>query len=136
MSLLETLIVTGGVLHFGLLIAGALVPVVLDWRRELAPLSRFSRQLVWVHGGFIVAVIVGFGLLSLLFASQLAAGSSMARAICGFIALFWLARLVIELVLFDPRPYFKHWTLKAGERTLRCVFAYHALVYGWALLGW
>ena len=132
MTLLENLILVGGVLHFGLLIGGALLPFALDWQRDLAKLSLFTRQVVWVHGSFIVLLIIGLGLLSVVFAPDLASGTPLARSICGFIALFWLARLSLQFFLFDPRPYFTRWYLALGDRGLTCVFAYHAAVYGWA----
>ena len=50
---LEILIRLGGMMQLGILIASALVPRVLDWRRELAGLATLTRQLVWVHGLFI-----------------------------------------------------------------------------------
>ena len=37
---LELLIFTGGVLHFGILLASAMVPKVLDWKASLAKLDR------------------------------------------------------------------------------------------------
>jgi hypothetical protein len=40
------LILIGGVLHFGILLASALTPRVLDWRRELTKLEPLTRQLV------------------------------------------------------------------------------------------
>ncbi len=66
---LELLIFIGGILHFGILLASALLPKVLDWKASLGKLDGLSRQLVWVHGVFIVLVIIGFGLLSLVFPS-------------------------------------------------------------------
>src|SRR5437588_4021359 len=36
---LQSLLLCAGICHFGILIASALVPRVLDWRRELAPLA-------------------------------------------------------------------------------------------------
>lgn len=46
---LEQLIFIGGILHFGILIASALVPQVLDWKASLAKLDGLLRQLIWVH---------------------------------------------------------------------------------------
>ena len=94
------LIASGGVCHFGILIASALVPKVLDWRTQLGLLSPLCRHVVWTHGVFIVLVIVGFGALSLGLASELAAGTLLARSLCAFIGIFWLARLMIQLFLF------------------------------------
>ena len=61
---LSTLIFVGGILHFGILIASAMVPSALDWKASLSRLDPLFRQLVWVHGVFIVLVIIGFGLLA------------------------------------------------------------------------
>jgi hypothetical protein len=43
---LDVLIRIGGVLHLGILIASALVPGALEWKRELEKLRPLSRQLV------------------------------------------------------------------------------------------
>src|SRR6476620_8793477 len=98
---LERLIFLGGILHFGILIASALVPQVPDWKAALRQLDGLTRQLVWVHGAFIVLVIIGFGLISILFAHELASGTPLARGVCCFIALFWIARLAVQFFVFD-----------------------------------
>jgi len=134
MLTLTTLLRIGGALHFGILIASALVPQVLDWRKSLASLDKLLRQLIWVHGIFIVLVIIGFGVLSLLNAGALASGSLLARSVCGFISFFWLARLVIQCFVFDATPVIKSAWLKLGYHALTAVFTYMAVVYGLAAL--
>ena len=131
---LETLMLFGGVCHFGILFASALVPRVLDWRGELQKLSPLSRHLIWTHGAFIVLTIVGFGAVSVANARELAAGSGLARSFCGFVAAFWLARLAIQLFLFDPKPYLTRTVLKVGYHALTAVFVYLSAVFGWAAL--
>lgn len=132
---LPLLILIGGVLHFGILIASACVPQVLDWKRELAKLDPLSRELVWVHGAFIVLVIIGFGAVSVALPGELAAGSLLARCVCGFIALFWTARLGVQLFVFDARPHLKSAFLRLGYSGLTAVFLYHAVVYSVAAIG-
>ena len=129
---LELLIFIGGILHFGILLASAMVPKVLDWKASLDQLDGLSRQLVWVHGAFIVLVIIGFGLLSIIFAADLVTGAPLARGMCLFIALFWAARLIVQLVVFDAKPYLKTAFLKAGYHGLTLVFMYHTVVYALA----
>jgi hypothetical protein len=51
---LRWLILIGGLLHFGILRASALTPKVLNWRASLQQVDALSRQLIWVHGVFIV----------------------------------------------------------------------------------
>src|SRR5688572_12499270 len=118
---LELLIFIGGILHFGILLASAMVPRVLDWKASLATLDGLSRQLIWVHGAFIVLVIVAFGVLSILFAGDLAGGSPLARAVCLFIGLFWTARLAVQFFVFDARPYLKSPLLATGYHALTLV---------------
>ena len=132
---LTTLLLLGGVCHFGILTASALVPRVLAWRDELRKLQPLCRHLVWTHGVFIVGVIVGFGAISVLAATDLASGSRLARLVCGFIATFWLARLAIQLFLFDARPFLTSAWLKLGYHGLTAVFTYLGAVYAWAAIG-
>ena len=131
---LELLIFIGGILHFGILLASAMVPKVLDWKASLDKLDGLSRQLVWVHGAFIVLVIIGFGLLSVFFAGDLVTGTPLARGVCLFIALFWAARLIVQFFVFDAKPYLKTALLRAGYHGLTLVFMYHAIVYSLAAL--
>lgn len=132
---LQSLIVISGVLHFGTLLASAAVPQVLDWRRELGKLDRLSRQLIWVHGLFIVLVIIGFGTLTFFWPAELASHTPLARAVCGFIALFWGARLGIQFFVFDAKPYLKNWLVRIGYNGLTMVFIYQTAVMSWAAGG-
>jgi hypothetical protein len=131
---LERLIFFGGILHFGILLASAMVPRVLDWKRTLGKLDRLSQQVVWVHGAFIVLVIIGLGLLSVLFPGELAAGTPLARGVCLFIGLFWGARLILQLFVMDAKMYLTRAFLRVGYHGLTAVFAYHAVVYSLAAI--
>lgn len=129
---LDTLIRIGGVMHFSLLIASSLIPSTLRLREELARLEAMTRQLIWVHAGYIVMIIAAFGLLSLFYAGELASGIVLARCICGFIAFFWLVRLVIQFFIFDAKPHLKNWFLTAGYHCLTVIFVCLVLIYGTA----
>jgi hypothetical protein len=132
---LPSLIFVSGILHFGTLLASAAVPQVLDWKGELRKLDGLSRQLIWVHGLFIVLTIIGFGTLTITFSGDLAAGTPLARALCGFIAFFWSARLFIQFFVFDARPFLKSTFLKVGYHCLTLVFIYQVVVLSWAAVG-
>jgi hypothetical protein len=131
---LTSLIFVSGILHFGTLIASAAVPQVLDWKGELRKLDGLSRQLIWVHGLFIVLTIIGFGMLTIWFPAELASRSPLARGVCLFIGLFWLARLFIQFFIFDATPFLKTTFLKVGYHGLTLVFIYQSVVLCWAAL--
>ena len=95
----------------------------------MAAMKKFSRKIIWVHGAFIVLILISFGTLSVTMAPTLAAGTPLARALCGVIAIFWLLRLAVQLTFFDARPHLTTWFYKLGYHTLTVVFAYLATVY-------
>ncbi len=122
---LENLLLLAGLGHFAILSASALVPRVLDWKTALKPLPPFLRTLFWVYGVFIVLTIIGLGTLTLLNAAAMAAGDPVARSLAAFIAVFWGARLLVQLFVFDARPFLTNAWLKLG---------YHALTLGFVAL--
>lgn len=134
MNSLAAFLFFGGILHFGTLLAGGLVPKVLDFRGQLREASPLFRQLVWVYAIYIFLTIIGFGLVSVLFAESLATGQPLARAVCGFIALFWGIRLLIQLFVYDAKPYLSGLPLQLGYHGLTVVFCYHVAVYSVAAL--
>ena len=131
----ENLLMLAGIGHFGILTASALTPYVLDWKTVLKPLTPFLRNLFWVYGGFIVLVIVGMGVLTLMNLKAMANGDPIARSIAGFIAIFWFARLLIQIFIFDVKAYLKNIWLKMGYHTLTAAFVYFTLLYGAIALG-
>jgi hypothetical protein len=133
-DVLARLLFAAGVAQLGVLVASALVPFRLNWRKELSSLSRLHRQMYWVYGGYVVMSIVAFALISILNARELASGSGLARGLCGYIAVFWGVRVVLQGV-FDVKEHLTAWWLKAGYFILTVLFASFTLVYGWAALG-
>ena len=128
------LIFAAGVLHFGVLVASALVPQVLDWRRDLAAVAPLTRRLVWVYGGYVVGTIVFFGLLATMLPSVLASGTPLARAVCAFIALFWTVRLTLQYRVLYARELLRGFLLTTGYHGLTLVFVFFAVVFWSAAL--
>ncbi len=117
--------------HFGILIASFSVPKVFDWGSHLALLPLFLRRLFWVYGAFIVLTIVAFGVLTLLHAPAMLAGEAVARSLCAFIACFWLVRLLVQWLVFDPKGFLVNRWLVFGYHALNPIFLYFIGIYGW-----
>ena len=128
---MKTLVQLAGITHFLILIASALVPYKLDWRKNLATLPRFLRTLFWVYGSFIVLTITGLGTLTLLNADAMAAGDPAARTICAFIAIFWGARLFVQFCVFDTKEFLTNAWYKLGNHALTIAFALLTFINGW-----
>lgn len=123
-----------GILHLGLMCAGALMPRVVGMRTHLAGLPPFVRQIFWVYYAFIGLCLVSFGTITIAFAPALAAGSILARALCIFLTAFWTLRLIAATFIFDMRPYLTNGWRRLGYQAINIVFIYLPIVY--ALAAW
>lgn len=118
-----------GCVQLSILSVSFQAPKLLRWKEELAPLPKLHRQMHWVYAGYVVLCIIAFGLISILLPTEVAHGSPLARAFCGFVAVFWAIRLALQWV-FDLRPYADTPIRRLGARMLTVAFALLALGYG------
>ena len=126
---MKTLLYMAAVSQLGILIASALVPRALNWRKNLASLHPFIRRLFWVYGCFIVLIIIGFSVLTFANADSMANGDPVSRSLCLFIAIFWAVRLFVQLAIFDARPFLTNRIYKIGYHALTVVFAALVAIY-------
>ena len=98
-----------GVMH--LMIVGMNVPIprILCYQENLSKVSLMVRQIFIVHSVYIILVLIGFGLLCLLFAQELAGATPLGRFLSGCLAFFWSARLLIQLFYYDAQMKKKHY---------------------------
>ena len=128
-EILKAALLIAGILHLIPLAAGLTMPRVLRWGRELGKLDPLTRQLIWVHGAFIVVTILAFGLITVTAADSLLQGTPLAVGTSAFIGLFWFLRLIIQMFYFDARPWLTNTFRTVGYKTLTFVFCYFSLVY-------
>jgi hypothetical protein len=92
--------VAGGV-HLAIAVSNIWVPGILHYRENLAKVSPMVRQVFVVHSIYIVLVLLAFGALCLFFAPELTSGAPLCRFLSAFLAVFWLLRVVLQLVYYD-----------------------------------
>jgi len=74
---------------------------IFAYRRELAKLSPFVREVFIVQNIYIVTTVAMFGVVSIVFTPELAGGSALGRFLSGFLAIFWGGRIIIQLFFYD-----------------------------------
>lgn len=126
---LTLLLQIAGLMHLGLICAGALMPRAVNLRTNIAILPPFIQRLFWVYYAFIGLCVVSFGTITITLAGTLADGSSLARAMCLFMATFWTLRLVAATFVFDVRPYLTNPFWRLGYHATNIVFIYLPVVY-------
>lgn len=122
-----------GVLHFVTLALGWVTPIPPDWDENLARLPVVHRRFALAQNAFIGATMAFCGFISVAFAAELVAGSALARAVNGGIALWWGGRLVVLPWLGVVPQLTARW-LRIGFVLLIAECALYALGYGWLAL--
>ena len=130
---LTLLLQIAALLHLGLICAGASMPKTVRLNANLAALPAFIRRLFFVYFAFIGLVLAGFGCLTFVFASAMAAGEPVARGLCVLMTVFWTLRLFVAALVFDVRPYLTNLWYRAGYLALNLVFVYLLGVYAFAV---
>lgn len=92
--------VAGGI-HLAIIAANVPLPGKLKVRQHLASVPNFIRQIFFVHWIYIVLMLGLFSTLCLFFPAQLAGGTSLGRFLSGYMALFWLLRIVLQVTYYD-----------------------------------
>lgn len=77
------------------------LPGKLRVREGLAGVPKFLRQIFYVHWVYIVIVLGLFASLCFRFARELAGATAMGRFLSGFMAAFWLLRIVLQVFYYD-----------------------------------
>jgi hypothetical protein len=133
-SLLSLALWLAGIGHFCILIASVQVPARLGWREDFRQLTPFNRKLVWVYAVYTLFTIVAFGVLTLLLHDEFLHGDRAAAALAVFIAIYWTARVLIDLFLFDHRDWPRGRLFVVGHVLLVALFTALAGTYWAAVL--
>lgn len=120
--------------HLGLIAAGLLMPKVTGVWIDAKKMSPFAQGLFRTYYAFIGLCLVSFGLGSWIFAVELASGTTLARAVCGFLALFWTVRLAAAIWILDVKPYLTDTWRKVGYQLTNIVFGSLPFFYAWLAL--
>jgi hypothetical protein len=100
-ELMKEMIWAAGAVQVGIVATNIFLPARLRVRERLAGVPRFIQQIFYVHWLYIVIVVGMFAALCFGFAADLAGASALGRFLSGFIAAFWLLRIVLQVVYYD-----------------------------------
>lgn len=132
---IRSLLIAAGIGQLLLVAASVpLIPRLLHWPEELAKLRPLTRQVVTVYAYYIAGTNLSFGLVSTLAPEWLLDGSGLASGVCGFIALYWGARLVIQFLYYDRRDAPSGLLFRLAEVALVALFLSLTGIYGAAAL--
>lgn len=134
-DVLNGLLWIAGITGYLPVIAGALAPQKVGWKKELATLRPITRKIFLTYYGYVGGMILAWPTLTLLFRTEMLAGDPAALGIAALIALFWTARLVLDFCCFRSDMWPEGRVYRIGHILLNSLFVGLATTY-WSLLLW
>jgi hypothetical protein len=131
---LRSLIIVAGVGQLLLVLGSLAIPRILNWNEDLRRVRPLTRQVFWTYAAYIWTTNVCFGLVGVIIPGSLLDGSRLAIAVCGFITLYWLIRIVVQFAYFDRSARPPGNAFKLLEFALVGLFVYLTLVHGLAVV--
>jgi hypothetical protein len=129
LNILKILIIVSGLGHIVLCFSSLIIPKVLNWKKELEHLQPLLRQMFWTYAGYILAINLSFGIVSIIGADELLSKTFLAKSMSLFIGLYWLARVFIQFFYFDKTNAPKGLFFTIGEMALVALFVFFTGVY-------
>ena len=121
-----------GVMQLVMVAANFALPKRLRCRENLASVSPMIRAVFVVHWFYIVLVIGIFTSLCFWFTPELAGASRLGRFLAAIMAVFWLLRVPIQLLFYDPKIRREN---RLADVTFLLTFSYLGIVFSAAALG-
>lgn len=129
---IQVLIRLAGLAQIALVIGSLAIPRILNWRGELAKVQILIKQMFWTYAAYILVINLCFGLVSVFCYRESSNGSKLAMLLTGFIAVYWISRILIQFFYFDRTGFPKGMWHKLGEALLITLFIFLSTVYSWA----
>jgi hypothetical protein len=129
---LQFFIRLAGIGQIMLIIGSLAIPKILHWQQELNKVRPLIKQMFWTYAAYILVINLCFGLVSLFAYRDLTNGSTLAVLINGFIAVYWISRVLIQFFYFDRSDFPDGKLHKLGEAVLVLLFIGLSIVYGYA----
>jgi len=126
---LTNLIYLAGIAQITLALFSIVIPFVLKWKEEMSKVNALIRNVFYTYSVYIFATNIWFGIISILFPTQLKDGSGLSSGITVFIALYWWGRVFVQFVFgkADGKP--QGFIFVIGEIALWILFLALSLIY-------
>ena len=94
---------------------------IMKWEEEVARMAQLVREVFHVHAWFISITLAIFGVVTIRFAGELAAGTNdLGRWLAAGIGVFWLIRWLMQFFYYDS----SHWRGNRAETIVHIVLIF------------
>lgn len=131
----DWLIIAGAI---GMMFTAVIYPyirhVVFDWYNDIKKLKPLNQEIAKTYGRYIQGLNFSFGLISILFTSELKDQSGLAVALTGLIAAYWTGKVITQFSYYPMYEIPKKLIFKVGEVLMNTLFISFAGVFIWLFI--
>ncbi len=104
---------------------------VFDWYNDIKKLKPLNQEIAKTYGRYIQGLNFSFGLISLIFTSDLKNETGLAVAITGLIAAYWTGKVITQFAYYPMYQIPNKLIFKAGEVLMNTLFVTFAVIFIW-----
>lgn len=102
---------------------------VFDWYNDIKKLKPLNQEIAKTYGRYIQGLNFSFGLISMLFTTELKDQSGLATALSGLIAAYWTGKLITQFAYYPMYQIPNKLIFRIGEIGMNTLFVLFAVVY-------
>ena len=108
--------------------------VVFDWYNDIKKLKPLNQEFAKTYGRYIQGLNFSFGLISILFTSDLKNKTGLAVALTGLIAAYWTGKVITQFSYYPMYQIPQKAIFKIGEVLMNTLFILFSLIFIWLFL--
>ena len=124
------LIIAGGV---GQIFTALVYPYirhrVFDWYTDVRKLKPLNQEIAKTYGRYIVGLNFAFGLIAILLPDDLQNGTSLAIALTGLIAAYWVGKVITQFAYYPMYTIPAGALFKWGGYGMNALFCFFAVLF-------
>lgn len=108
--------------------------VVFDWYNDIKKLKPLNQEIAKTYGRYIQGLNFSFGLISILFTSELKNQTGLAVALTGLIAAYWTGKVITQFSYYPMYQIPKKTIFKIGEVLMNTLFISFSGIFIWLFI--
>lgn len=101
---------------------------VFDWYNDVKQLKPLNQEIAKTYGRYIQGLNFSFGLIAILFTTELKEQSALAVALTGLIAAYWVGKVATQIAYYPMYDIPKRKLFKFGSYGMNALFVLFAIV--------
>ena len=126
----DWLIILGG---SGMIFTAIIYPYirhrVFDWYNDIKKLKPLNQEIAKTYGRYIQGLNFSFGLIAIIFTSDLKNNTSLAVALTGLIAAYWTGKVITQFAYYPMYNIPRKKIFKIGEVLMNTMFVSFSLIF-------